>query len=303
MKAQARHLACVAGAALLAAYSVAPMAQGAGAPGAPESTLPLVRQKEAFASRLLADMPAVERIAASGNAEALQLLERARGDYRKALAAIDAGDPKGANALLNDVIGAMARARHLAPDPAVRAREERDRHAQLEASIESLRASYRDQLTRLARPVEDDPAWRSVSQLLDDARALVEAQRMGEANRLLLQAESLQLDAFGPLLAGRTLDYTAHFSNAAEEFRFELERHMDYDALVPLALEELKPTEAARSLVKRYVDAGLELRRTARRRAATGDYAGALASVRAGTVYLQRALLAAGLVVPLEGGL
>ena len=303
MRPALRRLACAAGVALLAAQAAAPVAQGAAQGEAPPPSPQLVRQKEAFAAQLLADQASIGRIAASGSAEAAQLLQRARGDYRQALAAIEAGKGARANSLLNDVIGAMARARSLAPDPAVRAREERARHAQLKASLESLRASYHDHLRQLGREVEGDGTWTAVSRLLEEAQSLAAGERLGEANRLLLQAENLQLDAFGPLLAGRTLDYTARFSSLAEEFRFELERHMDYDALVPLAIAELNPGEGARQLVSRYVDSGLRLRRTAERHAATGDYSGALASIRAGTVFLQRALLAAGLVVPLQGGL
>lgn len=295
-----RRLASALGAALLAAHAPAPFGQAAADAG---PSLALVRQKEAFAARLLADVPATQRIAASGQAEAQRLLERARGDYREALAALEAGERARANSLLNDVIGAMARARHLAPDPAARLREERSRHAELGASIESLRVSYREHLERLNRDVRGDGAWRAVSRLIEEAQALAAAQRLHEANRLLLQAESLQLDAFGPLLAGRTLDYTVHFTGPADEFRFELERHRDYEALVPLALAELNPGEGARRLVERYVATSLEMQRNAQRRAATGEYSEALATIRAGTVYLQRALLAAGLVVPQEGGL
>jgi len=295
-----RRLACAVGAAMLAAHASTPLGQAA---AEVTPSLALVRQKEAFAARLLADVPAMERIAASGHAEATQLLERASGDYRKALAALEAGDRTRANALLNDVIGAMARARHLVPDPAAQLREERSRYAQLMASLDSLRASYRAHLAHLDRDVLDDPAWRAVERLIGEARALETARRLHDANRVLLQAESLQLDAFGPLLSGKTLDYTAHFTNPADEFRFELERHMDYDALVPLAIAELNPTEGARRLVERYVATSVEMRRNAHRRAAAGDFSGALATIRAGTVYLQRALLAAGLVVPQEGGL
>ncbi len=277
------------------------LAGHAAAQSAPSAQL--VRQKDLLAARLLADVPALERIGASRNAEAKALVERARGDYGRALAALKSGDTAQANALLNDVIAAMARARHLVPDPEARAREERMRNTQLGASLESLRKSYREHLAHFGREPQSDAAWLSVSRLVEQAADLAGAQRMAEANRLLLQAESLQLDAFGPLLAGKTLIYAPHFSDAADEFRFELERNRDYGELVPLALAELRPSEGARRLVERYVASNEDLRRTATRRAATADFSGALAAIRAGTAYLQRALLAAGLVVPQEGGM
>lgn len=295
-----RRLALILAAAWLGGHAAA-QTGGADAKAAPSAQL--VRQKDILAARLLADVPALERVAASGDAEAKGLVARARENYRKALAALKSDDHAQANVLLNDVIAAMARARHLVPDPEVRMREERLRNEQLGASLRSLRQSYREQLAHSGRETQDDAAWRSVSQLIEQAESLAATQRVAESNRLLLQAESVQLDAFGPLLSGKTLIYAPHFRDPGDEFRFELERNRDYDALVPLALAELKPTEGARKLVERYVASSEDLRRTAMRRAATADYSGALAAIRAGTVYLQRALLAAGLVVPQEGGM
>lgn len=295
-----RRVASLLAAALLAGYAAAPAAQAdrPGATGAP--SLELVRQKQAFTNRLLADSPALARIAASGNAEAARLLERARARHEGALAALAAGDHAGANALLNEAIAAIGRARQLVPDAAERSSEEHSRYRRLLSGIDSLRASYREHLTHRGRSPQDDASWIAVSELVDRAKALAAEQRIGEANRLLLRAESAQLDAFGPLLAGKTIDYTPHFGEPAEEFRFELERNRSYGELVPLALAELRPAADARKLVDRYVASGRELERTALRRAADKDYSGALAAIRAATVYLQRALLAAGLAVPRE---
>jgi hypothetical protein len=295
-----RRIAALLAASLLAGYAGAAAAQAdrPSATGAPSPEL--VRQKQALAQRLLADAPALARIAASGNAEAAQQLERARARHGSASGALQAGDYTAANALLNEAIAAIGRARQLAPDPAGRADEERGRYDQLLAGIDSLRESYREHLSHLGREAGNDAAWATVSQLVERARALAAGQRVGEANRVLLRAESAQLDAFGAVLAGRTLDYTPHFGEPADEFRFELERHRSYVELVPLAVAELRPGADASKLVARYVDRGEQLRRTAQQRAAASDYATALTSIRAGTAYLQRALLAAGLAVPQE---
>jgi hypothetical protein len=79
-----------------------------------------------------------------------------------------------------------------------------------------------------------------------------------------------------------------------------MERNRSFNELVPVALSELKPNEDARKLIQRYVDQNRDLRVKAQGEAARQDYAGALKTIRTGTGYLQRALLAAGLVLPAD---
>lgn len=260
----------------------------------------LVAQKQAMLGQMLGDSAATARIDASRNAQAQQSLAGARERYLKGMRELDSGNVGGANELFNEAILLLGIARRLAPDAAGRMEEERDRYARLLASIESLGRSYRIHLIHLARSESDDPGWRAVKQLVDTAKTHGSANRLVEANRLLLQAEYALLEAFGGVLRSNAIDYTPHFSDVRDEFQFEYERNQSYSELVPLAIAELKPSADATRLITRYMESSRKLRDQAFQLAGSRKFSEALASIRAGTEELQRALAAAGLVVPKE---
>lgn len=272
----------------------------AGAPSVAAPTRQLVEQKRVFVNRLLGDSPAVTRIAKSGNAQAQQFLSGAREQNAKAVAVLQSGDIGAADAAFNDAIWMIGKALQLVPDPRYHAVEQRVRYAQLLASIESLQGAYRAHLSHLRRVEKEDSAWTTVSRLVEQAKALAAAEQVGEANRTLLQAENNLLGAFGKVLFATTIDYTPHFSDAADEYRFEFDRNRSYSDLVPLAVAELRPPKDAMKLIDRYVESNLAMRSMAQQQAAGKNYQEALKNLRAGTAYLQRALRAAGLVVPQE---
>lgn len=259
----------------------------------------LVMQKQAFLNQLLGDSLASARIAASGHPQAQQSMGAAREQYIRALAALQSGDLNNANELFNEAIWMIGMARQLAPDPASQGNEQRERYARLLASIESLGNSYNEHLSHLGRGKRDDPAWLKVANLIAKARALAGSQAV-EANRTLLQAEYELLAAFGSVLNTKSIDYKLHFSNQKDEFQFEFERNRSYVDLVPLAISEFKPSGEAIKVIARHVESNRALRDAAQRLVTVKNYKGALGNIRNGTAELQRALLAAGLVVPLE---
>lgn len=260
----------------------------------------LVKQKQELLNQLLGDSLAAARINASGNAQAQQFMSGARERYIKAVAVLQSADLGAANELFNEAIWMIGMARRLVPDSLERANEYRARYSQLLSSIESLRRSYRVHLSHLKRGENEDPGWRKVSGLVEEARTHAAAERLLEANRALLQAEYNLLAAFGTVFGTTTLDYTPHFSDAKEEFQFEFERNRSYGDLVPMAIAELKPSAQAIGLIARYVESNRVFRDRAQHLAASKNYPEALKNIREATAELQRALLAAGLVVPQE---
>jgi len=269
--------------------------------GATTSNLPqLVKQKQAFLNRLLGDSLAAARIDASGNAQAQQFMSGARERYMKGVGVLQSGETGAANELFNEAIWMIGMARRLVPDSSDRLNENRARYSQMLASIESLRKSFRLHLSHLGRSESDDPGWRRVSNLIDEAKAHAGAERLVEANRTLLQAEYGLLAAFNSVLSARTIDYTPHFSDAKDEFQYEFDRNRSYGDLVPLAIAELTPSGDAIKLIARHVESNRALRDRAQQLAANRNFQAALNSIREATEALQRALFAAGLVVPQE---
>ena len=263
-----------------------------------------LRQRQALINTLLGDSPAAHRIETSQNAEAKRHYAQAKDLSAQAAAAAAAGEFAQAEKLLNESMWQIGRARQLVPDNIARAIGSRVRYAQLQSSIDSLLASYRRHGERCGRDesakqhFEQDMA--QVQAQVDKARDHATAEHMVDAVRALERAEQVLLRGLNRVLGAATLDYAQSFETPAQEYTFELERNRSYRELVPVALDELKPSPDARSLIERYVEQNRLALQDSGRQAERGDHAAALKALLAGTGALQRALSAAGLVMPQE---
>jgi hypothetical protein len=244
------------------------------AQGAPHSEL---MQKANLTKRLLEASPAAP---ATDGAAAM---------YARALEHLERGEEREAEARLNEAIRSLQLARRPAESGA--------RYAALLSSVQTMRDTY----LRYAARAEDPHGMliAEVDQALSRARELQRAAPQ-EAVRELALAEQAMTHALTQALGSLTVSYAPSFSGPQQEFGFEQARHRAYAALVPAALNELRPGPAARTLVQRHVDSGEALAARAERQAGEGDWRAALATVRDATAQLQRALGAAGLALPEE---
>ncbi|MCU0940015.1 MAG: hypothetical protein MUC86_12990 [Burkholderiaceae bacterium] len=257
-----------------------------------------VEQKLVFVRQLLTDSPATRRITASGNAAAIQQVEEGRAQLERAAAAFEAGDLAAAETAANAAIWALGRARQLVPDDMNRVIAERVRYQQLLLSAERMVPTFRSHLARAG--VSDAPDLSAALALVEEARTLAASERLTEANRALLQAERHLLVGLNRTIADRTLVYTAHFESPDKEFDYELERFKSFVELVPIALAEFKPGADAQAQVQQLLEQGQGLRAQATAQAANRGFDAALVTLRAGTQLIQRALSAAGLVIPTQ---
>lgn len=261
---------------------------------------PAQQQKLELVARLLDGSTAVARIEASDHGEAKAALGSARALHARAADDLRAGRAGEADRALNEALALIGKARALVPDPAVVATAQRIRYGQLIASIESVQASYLHHLTRSGGRPEANLPWLAVARLVDSARNYAGRGNFVSANQLLVRAEGDLLAALESVIGGKTIEYAQHFASLQDEYTHELARNRNYRDLVPLAVTELNPATDAVQAVDRYLNASLALRDQAEKMASHRDLNGALEIIRRSTSELQRALLAAGLVVPKE---
>ena len=271
-------------------------------PPSSDPTPQSVEQKRAMVAGIVRDSPVATRVAASPNPDARRYLATAQDLQEQAATLLAAGQVVAANALLNEAMWQIGRARALAPDPAATLVAERGRYRQLQDSISALQKSYQINLDReRARGAGEPTAGRELDKadaLIVEAGALAAADRYADANRLFDRALALLLADFHVLLGGQTLIYSRVFPQPQDEYPFELERNRSYESLVPLAVTEYRPGKDALALIDRYVRENKSLREQAQKLAAARDLKAAVRSLQDGTEALQRALQAAGLVVP-----
>lgn len=260
-------------------------------------TAELVRSKETMVRRLLTDSPVAQRIVLSSNVEAKVLFGRAQEQYGAASSALKAGDLVRANDAFNDALWSVGKARQLVPDDANQRVEQKVRYGRLLESTDTLRASYSRHLAR-SRATGADRELAQIDSLMAEGRNLANTEQLGEAIRALEKAEQVLMAGINRTLGSTTIEYSEKFNSPAEEFGFELERNNSFADLIPLAVAELRPGDDAKRLIDRYVEQNRALRERAQSEAQSKDYAAALKTLRSGTSDLQRALVAAGLVVP-----
>lgn len=255
-----------------------------------------LEQKLEFVRTMIADGPVVQRISASSNEVARKHLEDGRAQYANAVELLKAGDLPAAEKAANDAIWAIGRARQLVQDSGTRLVAEKLRHQQLLASTERLIPTYKTHLAQSGLDADADLA--AAQDLIQQANALAQAEKLADANRTLLEAERHLLLGLTRLVGSKTIDYTPRFDTAAKEYEYELERNRSFGDLVPLAMGELNPSADARTLITRFVERNQALRAQAVAQAGQKQYANAIGLLKEATLQLQRALAAAGLTVP-----
>lgn len=262
---------------------------------ADDATRQQVEQRIKLSAKLLGDTQAMQRIVASGQAQAISSFEAGRLHHAMAEELLQKGDLAAARREVDDALKALSTARRLAPDMQARQSAARQRYEQQRIELERLIEAWRNHPGPAGN---DDSDLVAALGLMGGANHLAEGARFEEAVATLATAESHVLAGMNRSLQSRTLDYTARPSSAAEELQLELARHKGLADLVPLALNELKPRPEALALIDRYGKASSTLRSQAVQRQQGGDVQQALADIRNAILYLQRALSAAGVTTP-----
>jgi tetratricopeptide (TPR) repeat protein len=256
-----------------------------------------LEQKLKLVARLISDSPSAQRIASSGNAQAVAHLDEGRVHHALAADLFAKGDLAGARKAADDALHHLGMARRSVPDAPARREAAKQRHEQLLGSVERLVESLR------ARQGSGDASDLTAAiGLVSVARQHAREGRYDEANQVLAQAERHVLAGTTRALNATTLDYTVRASNPVEEFQNELARHKGLTELVPLAVRDLRPKPDAVALIERYGETSTTLYGQALQQFQSGEITQALAHIRNATLYVQRALLAAGLVAPQPTG-
>ncbi len=133
-----------------------------------------------------------------------------------------------------------------------------------------------------------------VDGLVAEAKSLAAQDRWQEANDTLRLAQREINAAINAMLHEKTVVYDKDFETPEEEYQYELSRFESYLELIPVAIEQKRPSKGALSLIERYRDKGVSLRDQAKERAAGGDYENAILMLQAATSNVRRSLRMAG---------
>lgn len=254
-----------------------------------------VEQRVRLVARLVTDAATVQRISSSGDRAAIGHHDEGRLHQSLAEDALRRGELATARREADEAMRHLSMARRLVPDALARQALARQRHQQMQANLDKLIAAWRQ---RAGPAVAEDSDHFAAFGLMATAHQLGSEGRWEEGVQVLAAAERHVLEGLQRTLSTRELDYTPRAGTPAEELQFELQRHEAMSDLLPLALQDLKPSAQAQALIDRYGQASRALRGQALQRQRAGEVTQALADVRNAMLYLQRALGAAGVVTP-----
>lgn len=280
-----------------AAPSASPAAEATGA-----SLQAVLESKTRLLKLLLAQSPAVQRIPQSGNAQARKKLADAQELVAKADGEATAGHTEAAVRMLDESLRDIVAATRMVPDAGQLAAQERSRYAALSESTRAFLVLYRSTAARMAagkvQAQGSAPDIGRAAGLIEKAEALAANGNHKDANAALNEAYRIAVSSLNRLLMAETIVYGLKFDSPAEEFQHELARNRSYEELIPIALAQLNTPRDTALLSERYTRQGKDLRDSAQKQAAAGDYPAALKTIQDATAQLQHSLRIVGIIVP-----
>jgi hypothetical protein len=289
----------LAGAATAAGVAAPVFAQAPAGAEAAVSMQALLESKTRLVKLLLSQSPAMIRIPQSSNAQAKKKLADAQALFAKATSEAGAGNQASAIRMLDEALREIVAASRMVPDAAQLASQERARYAGLSEATRTFLNLYKGVSAKLpgkAGAAALDVA--GINGMIGKAETLAASGSHKEANAVLNDAYKTVVAALNRILMAETIVYDQKFDTPADEYRYELARNRNYEELVPLAMSQLNPPRESVATSESYVKQSKNLRDTAEKQAASGDYQNALKTIQDATLHLQRSLRAAGVIVP-----
>lgn len=256
-----------------------------------------VKQKLSYAQMVIASGSA-KRVEASGNSEAIGLLNNARAQIDASKASLAAGTLDQAMDQVNDGLRLMTSAsRAITTESDMAAVNHKAKYDELKNSLKTYEGSYEKNMARVKKMNQkpaatlDEPKYKAMVQ---EGNALAAKGNYAGANKALGKAQNMITGVLTTMLHAQTVTYDKSFETPKEEYEYELARTENYEELVPLAIDQKQPSQRALTLIDTFVQKAARIKAEGKEVAAKGDYKMAIMAMQASTSNLQRALRMAG---------
>ncbi|ALP52008.1 hypothetical protein Tel_02000 [Candidatus Tenderia electrophaga] len=134
-----------------------------------------------------------------------------------------------------------------------------------------------------------------LQQMEDGAMELAAKGNYKAAGEVLVKAKEIMMTALVGMLEQHAARQSGSFATEAEQYQYELARYRNFEELVPLAKERMRPTKESVQLVNGLVEKGKKFRMDADQGADQGDYARAVLDMQSATRQIRRALIVSGI--------
>ncbi len=247
-------------------------------------------------ARLLQHSSAARIINGSGNDSARDLHAQAVAAHKQARTAYQQGDMAAAEKHLNVATQLMFRAAREADGAAVSQDKQRQDLRRRDESLEALLTAY--QRIRKEKSLAKDAALgQQVAQLRARAHDLETQGNIEAARGALDEAYVKTKAAIENQRSGDTLVRRLEFADAADEYRYEIDRNDTHRMLIKVLIGA-KPAPGAAPDAGDFIAKADALRAAAERMAGKGEFERAIEKLEASTGQLVRAIRAAGIYIP-----
>jgi len=111
-----------------------------------------------------------------------------------------------------------------------------------------------------------------------------------QANESLILARDMIQAAIRQMMTGRKIVYELNIDTPEAEFKYELNKYIGYEELIPIALEQKKPSKGIQMLAMRHVKEAKRMADVARTTASGRDYPRAIRMLQDATAEIRKAL-------------
>lgn len=256
-----------------------------------------VKQKLSYAQMVLGSGSA-KRVEASGNQQAIGMLNNSRGRIDAAKASLDGGQLQQAMDQVNEGLRLMtAASREITTESEMASVNHKAQYDELSNSLKTYEGSYKRHTERAAKmkqPIKASLDEAEYNRLIKEGDALAAKGDYAAANKSLKKAQGMITAVLTEMLHAQTVTYDKKFETPKEEYEYELARMENYEELVPLAIEQKQPSQRAMELIDSFVQKAAKIKGEGKEVAAKGDYKMAIMAMQAATSNLERALRMAG---------
>lgn len=244
-----------------------------------------------YAESVLMKSEGSRRVDASSNDAAKAKLEQARELYRVARKAYGEGRSDEAEKGLNESLRQATSATQMVPSQSSLNQQLRDRYNDLLRQVKGYQDWHVDYKGLDPHEKEDQ---RKLEAELARAQLLGEQEQYQQANELLNNMLGILITKTNVAIGSKTVTYDLNFASQEEEYRYEKDRNLEYERLIPIALTQKQPAEAMKGLMDKMIDKALVLRKEAESAFAAKKHEDAIARMHESTEQFQNALKVVG---------
>ncbi len=247
-----------------------------------------VKQKINFANMMLSDSSkSAQRIAASGHDEAKGLMQKAQDYLDESRTLLKAGKNSEALDKVDLSLRTMNDATRMVPSTESVIDQEA-RYAELLDEVNKYEKTYKTHV-KGAKSADKMDEGR-FSALVEEAEKLASSGDYAAANKDLQEAQKIIAGSLNKILHAKTVVYDKNFETPKEEYEYELARHLSYEELIPLGIDQKQPSAGTLRLMDNFVKKSKSIKKEGIELGKKGDYSNGILALQAATDNLIRAL-------------